>query len=178
MIAQTTFELNAERSPLTYQWEGHGLKLQLPEGATASFNIRAVQSSKFELPKGTELVSMVYWVSCKGEVGGQVGVELQHCAMVGEIGKRSGLRFAVCKMEEAEPPFQFELCEGHFSSRSSYGRLEVEFSDKSVAVVSDKSLAADHMFLTKLYYQQQHQLLSTIAHFVMVPQLDIYKVGI
>ena len=78
----TRFKANAEQFPLTYEWEGHGLKLKLPEGATANFSIRAVWSSKFELPKGTELVSPVYWVSCEEEVGGLVGVELQHCALV------------------------------------------------------------------------------------------------
>jgi len=183
VFAETRFEVSAERSPLTYQWEGHGLRLQLPEGATASFTIRAVWSSKFELPKGTELVSPVYWVSCEGEVGGPVGVELQHCARVREEGQWSGLSFAVFKVEKTEPPYQFELCEGQFNSRSSYGRLEVEFSSRLVAIIrwilgwGPEQPTSDPMFLAKLYYQQQ-QLSATTAHFVVVPQVDITKVGV
>ena len=176
VFAETRFEVNNERSSLTYQWEGYGLWLQLPEGATASFTIRAVWSSRFELPEGTELVSPVYWVSYKGEVGGPVGVELQHCAHVREEGQRSGLSFAVCKMENALPPYQFVQREGQFSRRSSYGRMEMAISSTLVAIVRRvKQPTSDPMFLAKLYYkqQQQQQQSPTIAHTVMVPQLDM-----
>ena len=182
VFAETRFEVSAERSPLTYQWEGHGLRLQLPEETTASFSIRAVCSSRFELPEGTELVSPVYWVTCEGEVGGWVRVEVQHCARVRQEGQWSGLSFAVCKVEKAEPPYWFELHDGQFSSRSSYGRVEVKFSRSLVAIIrciqrwGPQQPTADSMFLTKIYYHQQQ--LTTTAHFVMMPQVDLSKVGV
>ena len=175
VIAETRFEPSAKKSSLIYQWEGHGLRLQLPEGSACSFGIKAVQSSRFELPKGTELVSPVYLVSSEGEVGGAVGVELQHCARVKEEEQWSGLSFVVCKVEKAEPPYQFELCEGQFRSSSSYGKMELEFSTKLVAIVRilmGWGPTADFMFQAKLYYLKQQQS-TTLLHFVIVPRLDI-----
>ena len=175
VFAETKFEVNGERSSLTYQWEGYGLWLQLPERTTASFIIRAVWSSKFELPEGTELVSPVYWVSYKGEVGGLVGIELQHCARVRQEGEGSGLSFAICSLEDSEPPYQFKQCEGQFSRRSSYGRMEVEISSALVAIIRRvKQPTSDPMFLAKLYYQQQ-QLSVATAHIVVVPLVDMAK---
>ena len=110
VFGETRFEVNAKKSSRTYKWEGHGLRLQLPQGSNASFSVRVVWSSKFELPGGMELVSLVYWMSCEGEIEGRVGVELQHCARVRKEGQCSGLSFAVCNLEKAEPPYQFKLC--------------------------------------------------------------------
>ena len=175
--AETKFEVRAERSSLTYEWKNHGLRIRLPEQATASFHIKAVWSSRFELLEGTELVSPVYWVSYEGEVGGQVGVELQHCARVRAEGQQSGLSFAVCKLEKAEPPFRFELCEGQFSSRSTYGRMEVGISRMLVAMVrrvkewGREQTTADPTFLAKVYYHQQQSRVT--AHIMMVPQLEL-----
>ena len=182
VYAETRFEVSNERSPLSYQWEGHGLRLQLPEGTTARFHIKAVWSSKLELPVGTELVSPVYWVLCEGIVGGQVGVELQHCARVKEEGQHSGLSFAVCNVEKVEPPYQFKLCKGQFSSRSSYGKKELGLSSKFVAIVrrvgeNPEQPTAEPIFQAKLYYEKQ-QLSSATVHIVIVPQLEITtKVG-
>ena len=189
--AETTLEVSVERAAQTYQWEGYGLSLHVPKGTKTYFNLKAVSSKKFELPEGTELVSAVYWVSCEGEVGGPVGVELQHCARVREGGKSSGMSFAVCR---AVPPYQFELCEGQFRSGSNYGRMEMGFSDwflttvRRIAVerpltfvrnllhLGPKQESAVAMFLAKLYYEQQQQLPSATAHFVILPYLEICQV--
>ena len=80
VLAKTSSNFSDEGASRTYQWEGYGLQLQLPKGATASVSMRVVWSSNFELPEGTELVSPVYWVSTLGELSGPVGVEVQHCA--------------------------------------------------------------------------------------------------
>ena len=170
----------AEISHSTYEWEDFGLRLHLPVRANASFSIKAVWSSRFELPKGTELVSPVYWVSHKGKAGGPVGVELQHCARVMQDGEKSGLSFIVCKVENAEPHYHFELCKGQFSSRSSFGSVELEFRSMLVAIVRSvmrKQPTSDPVFLAELYYQQ-NQLEYATLHIVVVPKLDIStKVG-
>ena len=175
VLATTRFEVNAERRPQTYQWEGHGLSLHVSKGTSASFTIRAVWSSKFKLPKGTELVSPVYWVSCEGVVGGPVGVELQHSTRVGEkVRDLFALKFAVCKVEKAEPPYQFDLSEGQFSTVSSYGRLEVVSSSTLLAILWYKPWQSDivPMFQARLYYHKQKQ--STIlVHFVIVPKHEM-----
>ena len=175
VYADTRFEISA---PMTFQWEGYGFRIQLPEVVSTSFTIKAVWSDKFELPEGTELVSPVYWVSCEKKVGRLVGVDLQHCARVREEGQQSGLSFAVCKVEKAEPPYKFKLCEGRFSSRHNYGRTEVEISSTFLAIIrrvrseGREQPTADPMFLAKLYYERQ-QLSTTTAHIMIVPQLDM-----
>lgn len=175
MYAETRLDVTAENSPLIYHWKGYGLTLQFPEETKASLRLKVVSSCNFELPEGTELVSPVYSVSCEGKVGGPVGVELQHCARAREEGQHSGLKFVVCK---AEPPYKFELVEGLFSSSSSYGRMEVKFSGKYMAVVrwilgwpDAEQSTADLMFLAKLYYHQYQQSKATV-HVVIVPKVD------
>lgn len=180
VYAETRFVVSAEKAPLTYRWEGNGLNLHVPEGTSASFSIKAVWSSDFELPEGTELVSPVYLVSCEGEVGGAVGVELQHCAQVNQEDQNSGLDFVVCKVEKEKPPYQFEVCRGQFSNASSFGRVEVKFSSKFLAIIRwiagwgpSQVPQAAPTFLAKLYYQQQQQQSNTTVHFVIVPKLDM-----
>ena len=175
--AETKFLVRAEKAPLTYRWEGYGLNLYVPEGTTASFSIKAVWSNSFELPDGTELVSPVFLVSCERKVEGPVGVELQHCARVREEGEKSGLSFVVCKVEKPKPPYQFELVEGQFSSSSNYGRVEVDFCSKIMAVTRQRGHSPDLMFQAKLYYQQVQQS-KPVVHFVIVPKHDTsIKVG-
>ena len=177
MYAETRVVVSAEKAPLTYRWEGYGLNLHVPEGATASFSIKAVWSSSFELPDETELVSPVFLVSCEGKFEGPVGVELQHCARVRKKGQKSGLSFVVCKVKRPKPPYQFELVDGQFSSSSSYGKVEVNFCRRIMAVTRQRGQNPDPMFQAKLYYQQKQQSKS-LVHFVIVPKLDIsIKVG-
>ena len=45
-----------------------------------------------------------------------------------------GLSFAICK---AEPPYLFELCEGQFRSRSSYGRMEMNCKKTSIGICEE-----------------------------------------
>ena len=177
VYAETIIEVIAGK---TWKWEDFGIRLNLSFRAIANFSIKVVWSSRFELPKGTELVSPVYWVSHKGKVGGQVGVELQHCARVMQDGEKSGLSFIVCKVENAEPHYHFELCKGQFSSRSSFGSVELEFRSMFVAIVRSvmgKQPTSDPVFQAKVYYQQNQPEYTTV-HIVVVPKLDIStKVG-
>ena len=88
----------------------------------------------------------------------------------------------MCKLEKAQLPYRFEVNEGHFSNKSSYGSLEVEFSSKLVTIVRWikgwflEQPTADAMFLAKLYYHQEKQSKAT-AHIVMVPLTDMWTVG-
>ena len=175
------FEVSAERSTQIYQWDGYGLWLQFPAGASANFRIKVVSSRNFELPEGAELVSPVYLLSCDREIGGPVRVELQHCARVNHEGVRSGLRFIMCK---AKFPYQFELCGGQFRSSSSYGRMELELCSKFVAIVwwpmawGPEKPQVDFLFLAKLYYEKQQQQSTSVVHTVIVPNMEISaKVG-
>ena len=91
-----------------------------------------VSMTSYGLPPGI-LCNHSYVSSCKSYLG--VGVELHQCALVRAEGQRSGLSFAVCKLEKAEPPYKFKLHEEEFSCRSSYGRLKMEFSHWLLAIV-------------------------------------------
>ena len=76
-------------------------------------------SSKFELPKGTELLSPIYWLYCEEGVEGSVEVELQHCALL-EKDKCFKIGFVVCEVDKLDPPYQFKYHEAKFKSESGY----------------------------------------------------------
>ena len=176
VFAETKFEVNAERR--TYQWEDHGLSLHVSKGTTASFTIRAVWSSKFVVPVNVDLVSPVYWVSCEEEIEDLVEVEMQHYALLGDQSQRTKLRFIMCTLENAKPPYTFQVLEGHeqFSSVSSYGRQRVKLYNSLLAIVRiitpSQVPVPDPVFQARLYYQQEQQS-TTVVHFVIVPKHEM-----
>ena len=77
---------------LSFSWKHHGFKLRVPENAllegTSNYlvNIRVSLAGQFELPKGYELVSAVYWVAASGKFTKPVTIEVQHCVNFSELG--------------------------------------------------------------------------------------------
>ena len=129
MIAETQFIMKG-RHRQTFKWEGHGLKLSIPEGAIQSseaesvISIKAGLAGQFELPAGAQLVSPTYWLYCKHIFQQPVTLELQHCAT---IRNHSSLCFIVAKCSQKLLPYKFKfLDKGTFSELSSYGSVEVQ----------------------------------------------------
>ena len=162
VVAETKFPFRGDKSAVVYTWDDYGLRLHVPEGSTADFRARIVHSTKFVLPKGTELVSPFYWISSKGKATGPVGVEIQRSAE-DLVEENYGLEFVVYKMENPELPYVFKEYSGQFSSNWSYGRIDVEFSDRFFAI--KKFFGLIPMFLAQLYYCRDQ----TEAHIVIVP---------
>ena len=178
ILAKDSFLFNGDHSPLMFSWEEYGLKLHVSERSTASFKVRVVNPRTFELPEGTELLSPFYWVTSEGDTAGPVGVEIQHCVRITEEGL-AGLGVAMHKVQEnPEPPYCFEEVEGHISSTSGYARMEVQFSDRILALLRWIGIRTplQERFQARLYYEP---LLTTrcIAHIVIVPYVNACQVS-
>ena len=84
MFAETHFTVKGKISQ-TFKWEGHGLKLSIPEGALLSdsvIRIKAGLAGQFDLPSCAQLVSPVYWLCCDDDFQHPVTLQIQHCATV------------------------------------------------------------------------------------------------
>ena len=126
VIAETHFIVKGRHSQ-TFKWEGHGLKLSIPEGALLSESviyIKAGLAGQFELPSRAQLVSPIYWLYCDNNFQHPVTLELQHCAA---IKHQSECSFIVAKCSQEELPYKFKfLDKGIFSQHSSHGSVEVK----------------------------------------------------
>ena len=164
-----------DRGKLAFEWEGHGLKLELPGERTAFFNLKTVSSNGYKLPKKAKQLSPVYWVETEDNLGGPVGVELQHYVRGSLDDQRRGLRFAVSKVNRKKSSYKFELRKGLFND-NSYGRLEMEhFSAWRVGIVQvDSSVRLSPKFLANLYYQKVSQSVY-IINLVVVPCQEAYE---
>ena len=118
------------RHSQTLKWEGHGLKLSIPEGAVLSESVILIKASlagQFELPPGAQLVSPVYWLCCGDDFQLPVTLELQHCATIKHQSQHSSLSFIVAKCSQEELPYKFKLLDkGTFSQHSSHGSINVK----------------------------------------------------
>ena len=112
----------------TFQWEGYGLKLNIPQGALPAnlaqckLIIKVGISGQFTLPRNTSLVSAVYWLHTEPqcEFSQPLTVEIQHCAMPSQTPR---LSFARCS---ENLPCNFEILEGgEFNCLSAYGRIQL-----------------------------------------------------
>ena len=158
-----------------YHWKDHGLKLDLPPRCTASFILKTVTSSRFELPKNTEQLSPVYWVESTGDLRGPAILEMQHSAELLTDAEQAQLRFAVSKVEQGDHSRKFELREGQFGI-GSYGKLEIKhFSTWEILIVRLKSaFGISKIFLANLYYQRVSPFMCLI-HFIVVPRQKAWE---
>ena len=158
----------------TYDLKGHGVKLELPQKTSASFNLKILSSHNSVLPGEIEQLSPWYEMETKGDLGGPVGVELQHCALVKEDGQQLGMKFAVVKVKDGEASGKPVLLEGRFNS-SSYGRVEIGFPNWQAAVVRDKTASGPSpVFLANLYYQPLSPT-KCLIHFIIVPNQEAWE---
>ena len=132
VTAETQFVIKGRHSQ-TFEWKGHGLKLSVPEDALPSdqvecvIDVKASYAGQFEFPKGTQLVSPVYWLSCQQKFQRSVTLEINHCAAIQSQAECSYLRFVAAKCSQEELPYKFKLLsKGVFNHGSSYGSIEVK----------------------------------------------------
>lgn len=166
------------RGKLSYEWKDHGIVLEVPRKCSAIFNLKMVSSKKFVLPKKTIQLSPLYLVESEGDTSrGPLVIELQHFAKGTLDDQQQGLRFAVCKMDDAKPshPHTFELCEGLFNV-DHYGRMELEnFSACGMAIVQlDSAIGLSPMFVSCLYYQMLSHS-KYIINYIVVPLQKAWK---
>ena len=171
VLAETDFQCGGDHAQ-THEWKGYGLKLHVTKGSTASFIARVVHSTKFILPEETELVSPIYWVTSIGDTLGPVKVEIQHAIDIKKNAELSGLGSAMYKVERPEESYQFNMAEGHFSYESSFGQIELEFSNWFFALIRKaRRMLGWDKFHARLYYYNT-SIVECTAHLVIVPDVD------
>ena len=59
---------------------------------------------------------------------------MQHCAALLNKEQCSNMCFGVSNDPENGPPYKFEIQEGHFTPDSNYGKVEIKFSRRLIAI--------------------------------------------
>ena len=166
-----------EDGKLYYEWKGHGLTLELPEKCSATFNLKTVSSNKFKLPKEIkQLISPVYWIESEGDLGGPVGLVLQHYVTGALHDLRNGLRFAECRVENGKSSRSFKFRDDGVFTENSHGKLEIEhFSAWRITIgMLNTALGLSTRFIASLYYQQVSPS-TYLINFVVVPWQEAYE---
>ena len=127
-FAKTSFGSHSQ----TFEWQGYGLKLHIPEGAVPAdhiecrIDIKAGLSGQFSFPDDSQLVSCVYWIACSQKFLKSVILDIEHCSAVQDSSQSPSLHFVAAKCSQVELPYQFkELKQATFSSQSSFGSVQV-----------------------------------------------------
>ena len=133
------FHLKTDDCPSSFNWEKYGFRLHCPEGAVSEDTTVAVTpllSDRFEVPKGTVLVSAVYKIEVSKPLTKRVVIELQHCVDLRNTGKTGRLKFVRAPLKS---PYQFRIIDGgvfHIGNR--YGSIKRDdFS--AIGIVAEMS---------------------------------------
>ena len=98
----------------------------MPEGATSGpcdIAVKAIIAGQFEFPEDTELVSAVYAISASRRLNKPVMLEIEHCVEIKSERHCDYLSFGIARCNQHPLPYTFELEDGTFSPRSSYGAV-------------------------------------------------------
>ena len=119
------FLLKADDCPSSFNWEKYGFRLHCPEGAVSKDTTVAVTpllSDRFEVPKGTVLVSAVYKIKVSKPLSKRVVIELQHCVDIRNTGQTGHLKFVRAPLKS---PYHFRIIDGGvFCIGNRYGSIE------------------------------------------------------
>ena len=133
------FHLKADDRPSSFNWDKYGFRLHCPEGAVSKDTEVAVTpllSDRFEVPKGTVLVSAVYKIEVSKPLTKRVVIELQHCVDLRNTGQTGRLKFVRAPLKS---PYQFRIIDGGvFCIGNRYGSIERDdFS--AIGIVAEMS---------------------------------------
>ena len=103
-------------------WETNGFALTLPCTHVCNVTIVAslTEGDVYKLPSTAMLVSALYYIQLSNERCISAIVEFDHLALLNS--SSTNLRFGIARNE---PPFQFELYPGDFTSRKLHGRIHI-----------------------------------------------------
>ena len=131
IVARTTLTLAAGEE-CTYEWKGHGLRMQVPAGALelhsppTTMTIQASLSGHYQLPDHAQLVSGVYWISFPGKFSRPVTLEVQHCTFLQSAHETAALSFVTAKCNQETLPYSFRpIAGGIFSADCRFGTIEL-----------------------------------------------------
>ena len=120
------FVINGAYSQLL-EWEEYGFRIQVPAGAFSGqcdIALKAIVSGQFELPKETELVSVLYAIAASRTLEKPVCVEIEHCVKLENEQDCKCLCFGVAMCNQEILPYTFEILkDGAFSPCQKFGNI-------------------------------------------------------
>ena len=127
---ETTLEVVGEK-PQKLEWSGCGFYIEVPEGAlppdvTASVAVKVILAGQFELPKDSQLISAIYWVSSSKVFLKEVAVNIQHCAFIESEEQCSEFKFVVARCSQEVLPYKFREKTGLFNVNTQYATIKVK----------------------------------------------------
>ena len=177
MFAETSFVVPDSHAH-SFEWQGHGLKLHIPEGAVpvehtgCRVDIKAGFTGQLNIPNDLHLVSCVYWVSCPQKLVKPITLEIEHCASLQDSSQSSSLRFIAAKCSQTELPYQFRVLEnGIFKPKSSYGSIKVSQFSFFAGIGILERFQSLQCYCSTVYYIQKN-VNKWDVDFVIAPNLQ------
>lgn len=128
VIAEHELIIMKDESSLL-DWKKMGLRLTVPKGAidddrTVVIHIKALLAGKYHLPKGSELMSVVYLLSASAVLKKQITMEIEHCAILRTKDDCKSMNFVVAS--STSQGFQFKIFKGgDFPIGKTYGSIDL-----------------------------------------------------
>ena len=161
--------------PQKLEWPGYGFYIEVPEGAllpgvTASVAVKVLLGGQFELPKDSQLISAIYWISSSEVFLKEVAVNIQHCAIITSVKQFSELKFVVARCSQEKLPYKFKEKNGLFNIHTQYAAIKV----KQFSIFALKSSKNTELRCVSLkFYKPIPYTKRVNYHFILVCDLDI-----
>ena len=128
---ETILEVVGDK-PQKLEWPGYGFYIEVPDGAlppgiTAHVAVKVIFAGQFELPKDSQLISAIYWVSSSEVFQKEVAVNIQHCAVITSEEQCFEFKFIVARCSQEELPYKFKEKDGLFNMHTQYGTIKVKW---------------------------------------------------
>ena len=138
-ISQTSITIKADEAKY-FVWKEYGFRLHVPEKALppdlpqCTLHIQASLSGQYQFPKGSQLVSAVYWISAPVTFSKPLMIDMQHACL-----SPLQLKFVKAQCTQKQLPYRFEpILESNevFAKQSSYGSISTtKFSAFGIIVM-------------------------------------------
>ena len=161
-----------------FEWQGYGLRLGVSEDSLPTdmeecrINIKASLSGPFELPKDSDLLSPVFWISALCNFKKSVTLEIQHCASKDEA-SFADLNFISTKRSQKTLPYTFkQLDGGSFPADSSYGSIQLHHFSWFGIIGRKRTPRA---YCAQIYYTIKEEVSDWRVYFIITKDLDTLK---
>ena len=173
IVGETDFRILKQKG--SFVWKGYGLRLHVPKGSLTTsmeecrINIQVSLSGQFQLPKDSDFLSPVFWLSASCKFTKPVILEIQHCTFQENETVLSDLSFVSAKCSQKDLPYTFRQVDGGvFTTHSSYGSIQLSHFS-GFAVTGRKSTPRSYC---AHLYQTMKQMYDWRFYFIITQDLE------
>ena len=175
VCGETVLEVVGDKSQKV-EWPGYGFYLEVPDGAlppgvTASVAVRVILAGQFQLPEDSQLISAIYWISASEMFLKEIGVNIQHCAVISSEEECSKFRFIIAKCSQKELPYRFRVRKGVFNPNTQFGTIMLrQFSVVGVTAPE----GTETLYIALKFYKQIPGTVNVDFIFAIVHNLEAF----